>query len=140
MTKNMTALVIGKRPAVAAHLSPANLNPEDTMLNTSLRLSLAALALTATTLQAAAYDRTVRIHNDTGLTLVRFQSTNSGASRWGSDVMGSATLANGASMKLHFDNAQGYCEFDFKAVFADGTVLQKARVNVCETGDYYYTE
>ena len=43
-------------------------------------------------------------------------------------------------MKLHFDNAQGYCEFDFKAVFADGSVLQKARVNVCETGDYYYTE
>ncbi|WP_426034421.1 hypothetical protein [Cypionkella sp. TWP1-2-1b2] len=109
-------------------------------MNITLRLSLAALALAATTLEAAAYDRTVRIHNDTGLTLVRFQSTNSGASRWGSDVMGSSTLANGAAMKLHFDNAQGYCEFDFKAVFADGTVLQKARVNVCETGDYYYTE
>ncbi|MES2432697.1 MAG: hypothetical protein V4586_02605 [Pseudomonadota bacterium] len=109
-------------------------------MNTTLRLSLAALALAATTLQAAAYDRTVRIHNDTGLALVKFQSTNSGASRWGNDVMGSSTLANGASMKLHFDNAQGYCEFDFKAVFADGTVLQKARVNVCETGDYYYTE
>ena len=110
------------------------------MLTTSLRLSLASLALAATTLQAAAYDRTVRIHNDTGLTLVKFQSTNSGASHWGRDVMGSATLASGAAMKLHFDNAQGYCEFDFKAVFSDGTVLQKARVNVCETGDYYYTE
>ena len=110
------------------------------MLTTFLRLSLATLALAATTLQAAAYDRTVRIHNDTGLTLVKFQSTNSGASHWGRDVMGSATLASGGAMKLHFDNAQGYCEFDFKAVFSDGTVLQKARVNVCETGDYYYTE
>ncbi|MDZ4395983.1 hypothetical protein [Cypionkella sp.] len=109
-------------------------------MNTTLRLSLAALALAATTLQAAAYDRTVRIHNNTGLTLVKFQSTNSGASRWGRDVMGSSTLANGGSMKLHFDNAYGYCEFDFKAVFSDGTVLQKARVNVCQTGDYYYTE
>ncbi|GLS88138.1 hypothetical protein GCM10010873_31120 [Cypionkella aquatica] len=110
------------------------------MLNSPLRLSLAAVALVATTLQAAAYDRTVRIHNDTGLTLVKFQSTNSGASRWGRDVMGASTLASGGAMKLHFDNAYGYCVFDFKAVFADGTVLQKANVNVCETGDYYYTE
>lgn len=110
------------------------------MRNTPLRLSLAILALAATTLQAAAYDRHVRIHNDTGLTLYKFQSTNSGASHWGSDVMGSSTLATGESMKLNFDNAKGYCEFDFKAVFEDGTVLQKSHVNVCETGDYYYTE
>ena len=87
-----------------------------------------------------AYDRHVRIHNDTGLTLYRFQSTNSGAKRWGSDVMGSKVLPNGASMRLNFDNSKGYCTFDFKATFEDGTVLQKANVNVCETGDYYYTE
>ncbi|MFC3180849.1 hypothetical protein [Cypionkella sinensis] len=114
--------------------------PHEDMMKTTLRLGLAALALAATTLQAAAYDRTVRIHNNTGLTLVKFQSTNSGAKRWGSDVMGASTLPTGGSMKLHFDNAEGYCEFDFKAVFSDGTVLQKARVNVCQTGDYYYTE
>ena len=110
------------------------------MLKSTLRLSLAAMVLAATTLSAQAYDRHLRIHNDTGLTLYKFQSTNSGAPRWGSDVMGSSVLPNGSSMKLNFDNADGYCEFDFKATFEDGTVLQKANVNVCETGDYYYTE
>ena len=65
------------------------------MLNTTLRLNLAGLVLLATTLQAAAYDRTVRIHNDTGLTLVKFQSTTTGASRWGRDVMGRRRLRLG---------------------------------------------
>jgi hypothetical protein len=113
---------------------------EDEMLKAPLCLSLASLLLAASALSALAYDRHVQIHNETGLTLYKFYSTNSGASRWGSDVMGSSTLASGASMRLNFDNANGYCEFDFRAVFEDGTVLQKANVNVCETGDYYYTE
>lgn len=109
-------------------------------LRQSLRLCLATLALAALPFSAQAVDRHVRIHNDTGMTLYKFYSTNSGASRWGSDVMGASTLASGSSMRLNFDNADGYCEFDFRAVFEDGTVLQKANVNVCETADYYYTE
>jgi predicted lipoprotein with Yx(FWY)xxD motif len=110
------------------------------MRNSALCMTLASIAFAASSLTAHAYDRHVRIHNDTGLVLYKFQSTNSGASHWGHDVMGNSTLASGASMKLNFDNAQGYCEFDFRAVFEDGTVLEKANVNVCETGDYYYTE
>ena len=90
--------------------------------------------------QASAYDRHLRIHNDTGVTLYKFYSTNSGSDHWGSDVMGSSTLPSGQSMRLNFDNKYGYCEFDFRAEFSDGSVLQRANVNVCETGDYYYTE
>lgn len=125
---------------MVGHADPANPSHEDTMLTSTLRLTLATLALAATTLSAQAQDRHLRIHNDTGLTLYKFQSTNSGAKNWGRDVMGSKVLANGGSMRLNFDNQYGYCEFDFKATFEDGTVLQKANVNVCETGDYYYTE
>ncbi len=107
----------------------------------ALKLGLAALVLATSTFaaQAQSYDRHVRIHNDTGLTLYRFYSTNSGAKRWGSDVMGASTLPSGRSMRLNFANAKGYCNFDFRAVFTDGTILQRANVNVCETSDYYYT-
>lgn len=105
----------------------------------ALKLALAALVLAASTVTAQAYDRRVRIHNDTGLTLYRFYSTNSGAKKWGSDVMGSSTLASGRSMRLNFANSKDYCIFDFRAVFTDGTILQRANVNVCETSDYYYT-
>ena len=103
----------------------------------NFRVLATALALLSAG-QAMALDRTVRIHTDTGLTLYRFYSTNTGASRWGRDVMGSTTLAPGATMKLNFDNAEGYCEFDFRAIFEDGTELTRQAVNVCETSDYYY--
>jgi hypothetical protein len=101
-------------------------------------LATAALTLFAAAAPAFADHMKVRIHNDTGLTLYRFYSTNSGATKWGSDVMGSSVLANGSSMVLNFDNAKGYCMFDFRAIFDNGVELTRANVNVCEIGDYYY--
>ena len=83
-------------------------------------------------------DMRVRIHNDTGITLYRFFSTNTGSTRWGKDVMGSTTLASGSSMKLNFANKDGYCLFDFRAIFSDGTELTRQGVNVCQMSDYYY--
>ena len=107
---------------------------------TGLRLTALAILLAVSTPGAAATDRNVTIHNNTGVTIYRFYSTNSGAKRWGGDVMGSSTLPDGSAMNLNFDNKYGYCEFDFRAEFSDGSVLQKNNVNVCEIGDYYYTE
>ena len=109
------------------------------MSGTGLKLLLAGFMLTATAATADNIDRNVRIHNDTGVTIYRFYSTNSGASKWGSDVMGNSTLPSGSSMRLNFDKSFDYCQFDFRAEFSDGAVLQKNNVNVCEIGDYYYT-
>lgn len=111
-----------------------------TKKRTGLRLALAGLALVASVVASGAQDRRVRIHNDTSVTLYRFYSTDSGSDRWGSDVMGSSTLEPGRSMRLNFDNDYGYCLFDFKAEFADGQVLERREVNVCEIADYYYQE
>ena len=109
------------------------------MRTMGVRLVLASFLLAASALAAVAVDRNVRIHNDTGVTIYRFYSTNSGSDRWGSDVMGNSTLPSGSSMRLNFDNRYDYCNFDFRAEFSDGSVLQKDGVNVCEIGDYYYT-
>ena len=107
-------------------------------ISLSRSLLAAALALTVAD-PALAVDRHVRIHNDTGLTLYRFYSTNSGSTKWGHDVMGSSTLASGNYMTMNFDNAKGYCLFDFRAIFEDGTELTRGNVNVCEVADYNYT-
>lgn len=98
----------------------------------------AALGVLASVVAADSQDRYVRIHNDTGVTLYRFYSTDSGSDHWGSDIMGSSTLEPGQSMRLNFDNKYDYCLFDFKAEFADGDVLERQEINVCEIGDYYY--
>ena len=105
----------------------------------SLTRSLLAAAIALIAAGPALADRRVRIHNDTGLTLYRFYSTNSGATKWGHDAMGSSTLPSGSYMTMNFDNAKGYCLFDFRAIFEDGTELTRANVNVCEVGDYSYT-
>ena len=107
-------------------------------LTSTLRLALAAMVLAGTATVASATDYRVRIHNDTGYTLYKFYSTNSGAKKWGSDVLRNTTLANGAAVTLNFANDDGYCVFDFRAVFEDGTELQRGGVNVCEVSDYYY--
>jgi hypothetical protein len=41
-------------------------------------------------------------------------------------------------MRLNFDNKYGYCEFDFRAIFEDGTEVTRGGVNVCEVSDYTY--
>ncbi|MGL6211048.1 MAG: hypothetical protein ACRC14_14595 [Paracoccaceae bacterium] len=102
------------------------------------RKFLAAVALMVVGGAAEAQDMRMRIHNDTGYTLYRFYSTNTGSTRWGSDVMGSNTLASGSSMKLNFANSEGYCLFDFRAIFDNGVELTRQGVNVCDSSNYYY--
>ncbi len=110
------------------------------MFSRTIAAATAALAAVATlsALPAEAQDRRMRIHNDTGYTMTRFYSTNSGYANWGSDVLGTSTLPSGRSMRLNFANKQGYCLFDFRAIFEDGTELLRGNVNVCEMSDYYY--
>jgi len=38
------------------------------------------------------------------------------------------------------DDGTGYCLYDFKAVFADGDVLIRERVDVCTISSYRYHE
>ncbi len=108
------------------------------MTKAGTKLALAGLVLAASTLAAAAVDRHVQIHNDTGYTIYRFYSTNSGADRWGSDVMGSSVLPSGSAMNLNFDNTKGYCEFDFRIEFENGETHDEYRINVCEIGDFTF--
>jgi len=52
------------------------------LLQAMFRTAALLLAATSAT-SATAQDRNVRIHNDTGVTLYRFYSTNSGSTKWG---------------------------------------------------------
>ncbi len=102
--------------------------------------ALVALALVPTFAATAAMANHMKvdIHNTTGYSIVHFYSTNSGSSRWGHDILGDGYLPDGNYVTMNFDNAQGYCEFDFRAEFEDGSVLQRSNVNVCDITDYYY--
>ncbi|MEO8241715.1 MAG: hypothetical protein ABI832_05340 [bacterium] len=108
------------------------------MVKNFLRGVAVLALLAASTVTAAAYDRNVNIHNNTGYTIYRFYSTNSGATRWGSDVMGRNTLPSGRFMHLNFDNKYNYCKFDFRIEFEDGSTHEERAVDVCQVGDFTF--
>lgn len=106
------------------------------MAITHARLLAASVLLMASVVSAEAVDRHVTIHNESGYTVYRFRSTNSGATQFGSDVMGTYTMPSGSSMQLNFDNGKGYCEFDFRFEFEDGSHVDRYKIDVCTVGDY----
>ena len=108
------------------------------MILNGKRVLVSFVMLVASVMSAAAVDRNVNIHNNTGYTIYRFYSTNSGASKWGNDVMGSTTLPYGNYMQLNFDNKYDYCVFDFRIEFEDGTSYEERDVDVCKVGDFTF--
>lgn len=87
---------------------------------------------------ASALDRRVTIVNETGYTIVQFYGSNTGTNDWQEDILGQDVLASGSSVVINFNDASGYCKFDFKAVFDDGDELVRENVNVCEVSSFTY--
>lgn len=84
-------------------------------------------------------NRRVRIHNNTGWTMLRFYASDSRIDSWQEDMLGRGTLAAGSSIMMNIDDGSGACLYDFKAEFTNGQVLTRFNVNVCQIADYYYT-
>lgn len=85
------------------------------------------------------YNRRVRIHNQTGWTMLRFYASDSRVDDWEEDMLGSRTLRSGRSMNMNIDDGSGACIYDFRAEFTNGQVLERGQINVCQIADYYYT-
>lgn len=85
------------------------------------------------------YNRRVRIHNQTGWTMVRFYASDVRTSSWEEDILGRQVLRSGSSIVMNIDDGSGACLYDFRAEFSNGQALERGRVNVCQIADYYYT-
>jgi len=102
-----------------------------------LLFGLSALALTACvedTGSSTSVDRRVTIVNNTNTAIREFYGSNAGEDSWQEDILGSDVLPAGRSVNINFDDGSGYCTFDFKAVFVDGSSLVDQNVDVCSTG------
>jgi len=84
-------------------------------------------------------NRRVRIHNQTGWTMVRFQAADARSRAWLGDILGSQTLNTGASWAVTIDDGSGSCVYVFRAEFSNGQALERGSINVCEIADYYFT-
>ena len=101
--------------------------------------AIAALAAISAT-SAQAQNRHVRIINETSHVMTHFYASNISVNNWQEDILGRSVLPAGADVNINIDDGTGHCEYDFKAVFDNGAVLIRHRVNVCKISYYRYSE
>jgi hypothetical protein len=104
------------------------------------RLLLAAVATAALLCTPVlAKNRKVDIINKTRTTMTSFYASSSGTNSWEEDMLDDDTLAHGETLEANIDDGTGACVFDFKAVFEDGDVVIKKKVNVCKVGTFTFS-
>ncbi len=84
-----------------------------------------------------AYNREVRIHNQTGWSMTYLYASSGGD--WSGDLLGSGTLSPGQSVVVRIDDGSGACRYSLRAEFDNGQSLQRNGVNACQVADYYFT-
>ncbi|WP_051651328.1 hypothetical protein [Brevundimonas bacteroides] len=82
-------------------------------------------------------NRSVRVHNQTGLTIVALQASS--GSGWTSDLLRSSGLAAGRSVVVAIDDGTGACRYALRARFDTGETLERGGINSCQIADYYFT-
>lgn len=85
-------------------------------------------------------DRRVRIVNNTSVAMMEFYASSIAAKTWEEDILGKDVLVPGDDVVIDIDDGSSACLYDFKAVFLDGDEVTDEDVDVCEVGEYEFTE
>lgn len=106
-----------------------------------LRLAaVAAISLMSSPLWAQ--DLSLNVINRTGTAIQEFYASNARSQSWGEDVLGVNIIEPGTRMRIEPANAQrrrGGCQYDLRAVFANGASVERRNVNLCEVVDFTCT-
>jgi hypothetical protein len=100
----------------------------------SIAFVAAAIMLAAMPNAATAADgknRKVLVENISTQTLRELYASPITAKTWEEDLLGQRTLTPGQSISANIDNGTTECNYDLKAVMANGTEHVKRGVNVC---------
>jgi len=104
------------------------------MVRTALLALTATVALTSSAF-ADRYNRVVTVINDTSVDMREFYASNQDQRSWQEDILGQDILSAGYQVDVNIDDGTGYCMYDVRAVFTDGSEVV-AKLNVCETGTW----
>jgi hypothetical protein len=83
-----------------------------------------------------AYDRVTNVVNKTSRVLVQLFASNVSQSNWGADLLGPTVISSESSIRINVDDGSGYCRYDLKAVFDDGTVAIAYGFDVCSSTEW----
>lgn len=93
-----------------------------------------ALLLMVGTAASAAPDgknRKITVENLSSQTIRELYASPITATGWEEDLLGDKTLKAGTSIVANIDNGTDQCNYDLKAVKADGTDAVQRNINVC---------
>jgi hypothetical protein len=96
----------------------------------------AAAATAASAASTDGLDRHVMVQNMSSQSLMQLYASPVTSDNWEEDMLGSQVLAAGASINANVDNGTNECNYDLKAVMADGKEYIHNAVNVCATSQW----
>jgi len=102
-------------------------------------LAAAALLLFAADAQARSpdgFNRWVSIVNDTSETMWSFRASNISEPGWQENILGRDVLYPGEYVDVLVDDGSGYCMYDLRAEFVDGTLAERFDFDVCAAGSW----
>ena len=97
---------------------------------------MAAAALTAGLPAAASAatdgkNRNVTVENISNQSLNYLYASPITSKTWEEDLLGDRTLSRGQSIEANIDNGTNECQYDLRAVMADGREVIRRNINVC---------
>jgi hypothetical protein len=106
----------------------------------AFRLIAGIAAVTAIAAPASAAsdgkNRKVTVVNVSSQTLKELYASPITAKGWEEDLLGTRTLAAGASIVANVDNGTDQCYYDLKAVLSDGKAIEQRNTNVCAVSKF----
>jgi hypothetical protein len=102
-------------------------------------IAIPSLGLSASSAKAQTESVSFTLVNGTTSTMTHFYSSPTTDTHWGEDILDQDVLYSGESATITIDDGEDSCEYDFKAVFDDGTITT-SRGSVCDGGSYTYTD
>ena len=109
-------------------------------MNRVFRLIAGIAAATALAAPAVAApdgkNRKVTVVNISSQTVRELYASPITSKGWEEDLLGSRTLAAGASIVANVDNGTDQCYYDLKAVLADGKAVEQRNTNVCAVSKF----
>ena len=99
-----------------------------------LALATAAALASVSTAAGAATDgknRVVVVENYSSQSLNYLYASPITSKTWEEDLLGDRVLSRGESIDANIDNGTNECQYDLRAVMADGREVIRRNINVC---------
>ena len=104
------------------------------MNRTFAMLAATVVAISVPSASWAANDgknRRVTVENVASQSIYYLYASPISAKTWEEDLLGSGTVPSGSSKVANIDNGTNECQYDLKAVMADGKEVIRRNINVC---------